>query len=219
MGQRTELFLEVCGQGLIGEPETGMYHPLYQNFMFYQQWGFGKGLALRLINLMNRYTMMKYDELKNGIDWRKFFSQDLDLSTEYDKEDLSDDNFARYSHKKINVKTLKSVLEAQANNDGYMVVRIAARPERYGGFGCDCLNVGCYVREYNKIGEYSSLKYVDLFKYLKMYEEEDRLIRYVRAALNYYSDGDYKSLTKDVLKDWETPLYILEAEEETKKAE
>lgn len=218
MGQRTQIWIEDQIARPVSYDGKMNYEPVYKNFTFHQQWGFGKGLVNRLINLLNRSTMTNYREYDFGVDWSEFFAHDADLMQEYQDEmfiNQDGDNVYDFKLKKAPREYIEDFLYSQDNNDGYLIVRLSKEPKTCGD---RYFEAGFYVADTEAFEESGrrkgKLKYIEWDKYLKEYDIEPLYIKFAKAAFNYYSDNDIKGLIKDVLKDWNTPLYEQEENEE-----
>lgn len=206
MGQRTQIWIEDQQlQSVSDENGKVTYKEIYKNYCFHEQWGYGKGLVNRLINILNRLTMETYDEYSNGIDWNHFLSHDTDLMREYRDDMFTDDNgvnVSDYQIKKVPVDYLKNFLYDQDNNDGYMIVRLGKEKDPNGYSTNKYLEFGFYLRDYDT----KTLKYITLEEYLRKYGIEPAYVKFAMAAVEYYSQGEVDLLIRDVLSTWGTPL-------------
>lgn len=206
MGQRTQIWIEDQQlRPITDEKGEVSYEKIYKNYCLHEQWGFGKGLVNRLINLLNRSTMETYKEYSDGIDWNHFLSHDTDLMREYrDNMWTNKDgvNISDYQIRKIDAEFLKEFMYGQDNDNGYMIIRLGKErkpkeytTERY-------VEIGFYIA--NK--ENKTLQYVSMEEYLDICHVEPAYVKYAQAAVEYYSGGQPDLLIRDVLSTWETPL-------------
>ena len=220
MGQRTQVWIEVQGKKRIIDEKTRRvigYEDVYKNYVFHEQWGYGKGLINRLIMLVFRDSMARFDEYDEGIDWNQFFSCDTDLMAlddrfmeEYRKsgneealKNLLENSVTKYKNKKAPKEFVEDFLEGQDNDNGYLLVRLGATENNYGNFNHNLMQFGFY--EYDYLEE--KLKEVSWQEYLKNNSDEDeKYLKFVKAFFDYM---EYQADENTVLSTWDTPLYEL----------
>ena len=224
MGQRTQVWIEVQGKKRIIDEKTRRvigYEDVYKNYVFHEQWGYGKGLINRLIMLVFKDSMARFDEYDEGIDWNQFFSCDTDLMAlddrfveEYRKsgneealQNLLKNSVTKYRNKKAPRNFVEDFLEGQDNDNGYLLVRLGATENNYGNFDHNLMQVGFY--EYDYLEE--KLKEVSWQESLK--NNSDNNEKYLKFAQAFFDYVEYQADEKSVLSTWDTPLYELNPEE------
>lgn len=198
MGMKTQMFIEHYD-------DTKEKNEKCKNYFLHQQWGYGKGLAFRLINLLNRYTMATYAEWDKGIDWNDYFKHDINFLKTY-AEYAQGEDYSELSLTKLNKGKVMALLKSAENENGFLVVRIYEKKFPKRRVKATRVVAGFY--EYDKEG--TDIIYIPWEEYIKKYETEKSLIDYIKSAFYYFSGDDIPTLITDVLEDWDNPPQGLE---------
>lgn len=193
MGMKTQMFIEHYD-------DTKEESQKCKNYFLHQEWGVGRGLAFRLINLLNRYTMASYDEWKEGVDWNDFFKPDANLLKTYAEYAQSED-YTELSSTKLNKGKVMALLKSADNENGFLVVRIFEKKLPRKRIKHTRVVAGFY--EYNE--EETDIVYIPWEKYIEKYETGESLKDYIKSAFYYFSGDDIPILIADVLNDWDNP--------------
>lgn len=193
MGMKTQMFIEHYD-------DTKDANKKCKNYFFHQEWGAGRGLAFRLISLLNRYTMAPYDEWKKGVDWNDFFKHDANFLKTY-AEYAQGEDYAELSTTKLNKGKVMALLKSTDNDNGFLVVRIFEKKLPRKRIKYTRVVAGFY--EYNE--EETDIVYIPWEKYIEKYETGESLKDYIKSAFYYFLGDDIPILIADVLKDWDNP--------------
>lgn len=190
MGQRTQVFVELEGKDKQG-------NNIYKNFLFHQQWGLGRGLTDRLMQLMFALRQMSYQERQDGFNVAQVFKRDHNIFQEM-KEYVDIQEVEKLKNSKIELTELKDLMLNQDNNDGYLVVRLRNTMEdtshySFSNFKITEISAGIYSHD---------LEYMDPVDYLVEYQEPDKYVNFVKSYIDLETEGE-NSLIEDVLKTWD----------------